>query len=209
MLDLYYVYKQYYQRWYRKKENLDFCEMKDISHDLVKKLYDLRNDQVRTEEYRVIAIEIAKDLIAKERFLQTYKVFGNKLLKNLENNSFEIIVPYAVKRLWDTTKIYGEIYILTSENMIGCSKLGVTTLDVNFRLRKYENRYGYKVQLFYSLEIISPFYFEKFISELIKDKRVSSKSSEHTNEWYFISPENLQNIIETNLSNFLHKHPFV
>jgi hypothetical protein len=67
MLDLYYVYKQYYQRWYRRKEILAFSEMKDISHDLVKNFYDLRNDKVKTEENRLIAIEIAKDFNCKRK----------------------------------------------------------------------------------------------------------------------------------------------
>ena len=206
MLDLYVVYKQYYQRWYRNKGDLEFAEMKNISRDLVKHFYDSRGDKKIFEENRLIAIDIAKDLIARERFLRTYTIFGNRLLRNLENNTFEIQLPYPVARLWNSTNIYGEVYILTSENMSGCTKLGATTLDINVRVRKYEHKYGYKVNLFYSLEIISPFYFEKFISEIIREERVWSKSSEHTNEWYFISPGHLQKIIESNISNFLQKY---
>jgi hypothetical protein len=203
MVDLYLIYKQYYQRWYRHKCNFDYAEMKDMSHDLVKNFYESRHDKNLTEKNRLIAIEIAKDLIAREKFLRTYSIFGNKLLRNLENNSFEVNVPYPVKRLWDSTQIHGEVYILNSETLKGCSKLGATTLDLDIRIRKYENRYGYSVNLFYSLEIISPFYFEKFISELIRDKRVLSKSNEHTNEWYYISSDELQHIIESNIGNFL------
>ena len=78
-----------------------------------------------------------------------------------------------------------------------------TTLDINERMRKYENRYGYSVDLYYSIEIVSPFYFEKFISDLIKNKRVNGRSKEHTNEWYSISPEELQMLIENNIGNFI------
>ena len=206
MIDLYVVYKQYYQRWYRNKENLDYEEMKDISHDLVKNIYMFRNDKIKFEENRLLAIDIAEDLISKEKFLNTYTNFGKKLLKNLEDNTFEINVPYPVERRWNSINLLGEVYVLNSNQMTGCSKLGATTLDIDTRIKKYEYRYGYNVNLFYSLEIISPFYFEKYISDLIRDKRVTSKSNEHTNEWFFISPYELQEIIEKNIGVFLKKY---
>mgnify|MGYP003704705365 CR=1 FL=1 len=39
MIDIYKIYKQYYQRSYRDPSNIIFCEMKNMSHDIVKKLY--------------------------------------------------------------------------------------------------------------------------------------------------------------------------
>lgn len=203
MLDLYSVYKQYYQRWHRNQEDFDLLEMKNISRDMVKHFYNIRFDSEKLEEFRFVAIEIAKDLIERERSINAYTIFGNKLLRSLKNNEFQVTVPYSVQRLWNSSNLYGEVYVLTSDQMEGCSKLGATTMDIKLRVRKYENRYGYKVKLFYSIEIISPFYFEKFIAKLIKDHKVFSQSSEHTNEWYFLPPEFIKNIINNNISNFL------
>jgi len=177
--------------------------MTDLSHDLVKKLYLSKHNKNRVEELRILGIQLAEKLIEMERHERTYSIFGVRLLKVLRNNSFEVDVPYPVMRRWLSNDINGEVYIMTSSFFLDHCKLGATTLDVNERMSKYENRYGYSVDLYYSIEIVSPFYFEKFISDLIKDKRVNGRSKEHTNEWYLISPEELQMLIEDNIGNFI------
>jgi len=203
MTDLYKIYKQYYQRSYRRPRNGSFREMTDLSHDLVKKLYLNKHNKNRVEELRIFGIQLAEKLIEMERDERTNSIFGVRLLKALMNNRFDVDVPYPVMRRWLSKDINGEVYIMTSSYFLGQCKLGATTLDVNESMRKYENRYGYSVDLYYSLEIVSPFYFEKFISDLIKDKRVNGRSKEHTNEWYSISPEELQILIENNIGNFI------
>ena len=203
MTDLYKIYKQYYQRSYRRPGNGSFREMTDLSHDLIKKLFLSKHNKNRVEELRILGIQLAEKLIEMERDERTNSIFGVRLLKALKNNSFEVDVPYPVMRRWLSNDINGEVYIMTSSYFLGHCKLGATTLDINERMRKYENRYGYSVNLYYSIEIVSPFYFEKFISDLIKNKRVNGKSKEHTNEWYSISPEELQMLIENNIGNFI------
>ncbi len=203
MIDIFKIYKQYYQRSYRYPSNLFFEEMKNLSHDLVKKMYLNRYDARKLEVFRIYGIELAKKLIQMERDARVGTFFGRNLLNGLEKNEYEINVTYPVARRWSTSEIHGEVYILTSPNFLNSCKLGATTLEISERVRKFENRYGYPVTLFYSIEIISPFYFEKYIEDTIKAKKIFSRSQEHTNEWYSISPIDMQLIIEREVGNFL------
>jgi hypothetical protein len=152
---------------------------------------------------RHYGISLAQKLINMEREERTYSIFGYKLLNVLTKNEFEINVTYPVERRWNTSNINGEVYIVTAPKFPDSSKLGATTLDIYERIRKFENRYRYKIELYYSIEIISPFEFEKFIEDQIKDKRLEGRSSENTNEWYSIHPSQLQLIIEGQVGHFI------
>lgn len=201
------VYKQYYQRWYRHKHNKYYEEMKNISEELVHAFYFCRNDKSKYEESRLMAINLAEKLLFMEEEIDTNTKFSFKLLESLKSKDFEINVTYPVERLWKSTNITGKVYIITADTMPHCSKLGAVTMDLEARLRNYTSRYRYDVSLFYSIEIVSPFYFENHIAALISHKRVSGKSPGHTNEWFYISPVELQKIIEDNIKFFLNAIP--
>jgi hypothetical protein len=203
MIDIYKIYKQYYQRSNRHPKNQAYSEMTLLAHDLVKNMHLNRFNKEKMEGLRNYGISLAQKLINMEREERTYSIFGYKLFIALTKNEFEINVTYPVERRWNTSNINGEVYIMTSQKFPESSKLGATTLDIYERIRKFENRYRYKIELFYSLEIISPFEFEKFIQDQIKDKRLEGRSSENTNEWYSIHPSQLQLIIEGQVGYFI------
>jgi len=204
-MELFSAYKKYYQRWYRNQTSIAHYEMKELAHHLVQQLYFSRHDAAEKERKRKECINIAQKLIYMEREQKCYSIFGKGLLRALEENSFFIDVPYPVERRWATIDRHGEVYIVTAPSMNQLSKLGATTMDIDTRIRKYENRYGYTINLFYSIEIIAPFSFEKYIADIIKDNQVRTKSDRHTNEWYSISPDVLQKTIESNIGSFLNK----
>jgi hypothetical protein len=203
MVDLFFIYKQYYNRWYYRQTNATYYEMKELAHLLVQQLYLNRFEKDKKEIAYQEALLIAAELIQMEREYRCYKIFGLNLLRALESKKYLVDVPYPVARRWSTIDVLGEVYIITAPSMNNICKLGATTLDINTRIKKYENRYGYRVELFYSIEIAAPFSFEKYISDMIKKNQVWTKSDEHTNEWYSISPDELQKTIEGNMGSFL------
>lgn len=194
-LDLFKAYKKFYQRWYTRKHSKIRAEMKDVAHDVVKYLYDnrLSNNKNLVRER---ALEIAEILLQLEIQARFENLVAPEIIDAIQTDQYVIDVPYPVARRWDTEYLTGHVYVMTSKNMIGCSKLGATMMDLSARLSKYKNRYGYEVELFYSKEFLGPFTAEKKIGELIIEHRLSAKDEYHTNEWYEMQPKLLKKIIE-------------
>jgi hypothetical protein len=194
-LDLFKAYKRFYQRWYIRKHSKIRADMKDVAHDIVKYLYDNRfssNKNLVKER----ALEIAEILLQLEVRARFENLVAPEIIEAIQSGQYVLEVPYPVARRWDTEYLTGHVYVMTSENMIGCAKLGATMMDLSTRISKYRNRYGYEVELFFSKEFLGPFTAEKKIGELIIDHRLSSKDEAHTNEWYEIQPKLLKKIIE-------------
>lgn len=194
-LDLYKSYKKFYQRWYTKQNSKIRADMKDMAHDLVKYLYDNRfsNTKLQVKER---ALEISELLLQLEIRSNFENLVAPEIIEAIQTGRYSIEIPYPVARRWDTEYSNGYVYVMTSEQMLGCSKLGATMMDLSTRVNKYRNRYGYDVHLFFAKNFVGPFRVEKQIGELIVGKRISSKDEDHTNEWYLIKPESLKKIIE-------------
>ena len=194
-LDLFKAYKRFYQRWYIRKNSKIRADMKDVAHDIVKYLYDNRfsNNKNLVKER---ALEIAEILLQLEVSARFENLVAPEIIEAIQSDQYVIEVPYPVARRWDTEYLTGHVYVMTSENMLGCAKLGATMMDLSTRISKYRNRYGYEVELFFSKEFLGPFTAEKKIGEMIIDNRLSAKDEAHTNEWYEIQPKLLKKIIE-------------
>ncbi len=194
-VDLYQSYKKFYQRWYRNKTSPIRSSMKDLAHDLVKYIYDNRNEKNQSL-VRDTALEMADVLLHLEVKSRFENLVSPEIIEALSNERFIVDVPYPVARRWNTEFITGYVYVMTSKEMPGLSKLGATMMDLNVRINKYRNRYGYEVSLFFAKEFLGPFSVEKKIGELILNFRLHGKNEYHTNEWYEIEPTKLRKLIE-------------
>lgn len=169
--------------------------MKDLAHDLVKYLHDNRNvkDQRLVKER---ALEMAEALLQLEIKARFENLVSPEIIDSISNGTFIIDVPYPVARRWNTEYMIGHVYVMTSEEMPGLSKLGATMMELDVRVNKYRNRYGYEVSLYFAQEFLGPFSVEKKIGELILDRRLHGKNEHHTNEWYEIQPAKLKKLIQ-------------
>ncbi len=140
MVDLFFIYKQYYNRWYNRKTNTAYYEMKELAHRLVQQLFLNRFEEGKKERSYQEALLIATKLIQMEREYRCYSIFGFNLLRALESKNYIVDVPYPVARRWSTIDVPGEVYIMTAPTMKNICKLGATTLDIDTRIKKYQNR---------------------------------------------------------------------
>ena len=169
--------------------------MKDLAHDLVKYLHDNRNVKGQSL-VKDRALEMAEILLQLEIKARIESLVSPEIIDSISNDNFIIDVPYPVARRWNTEYMTGQVYVMTSNEMPGLSKLGATMMDLDVRVNKYRNRYGYEVSVYYAQEFLGPFSIEKKIGELIVDRRLHGKNEHHTNEWYEIEPAYLKKLIQ-------------
>jgi hypothetical protein len=193
-LDLFQSYKRFYQRWYKNQGSALRASMKDLAHDLVKYLHENRNAHDK-QLVKDRALEMAEILLKLEIKSGFENLFAPEIIQVIKNERFLINIPYPVARRWNSEYMQGNVYIMTSKEMPGLSKLGATMMELDLRVRKYSNRYGYAVNLYFSKEFIGPFTVEKIIGEKIQDHRLASKNELHTNEWFKIEPATLKEMI--------------
>ena len=138
-LDLYKMYKGFYQRSYRDKDDDDYAVMTELIHDLVRNLYINQHKPEALEKHRIEGIEIAQKLhqMEKEKY-GLGRFFSISLLKALKNKDYEIVVPYRIIPLWLEDNDVGSLYVLTSNARPGQCKIGATYMDVDIRVSKYE-----------------------------------------------------------------------
>ena len=196
-LDLYKMYKGFYQRSYRDKDDDDYAVMTELIHDLVRNLYINQHKPEALEKHRIEGIEIAQKLhqMEKEKY-GLGRFFSISLLKALKNKDYEIVVPYRIIPLWLEDNDVGSLYVLTSNARPGQCKIGATYMDVDIRVSKYVSKYGYNVNLYFRQKnIMNPFNRKLEISKKYSHLRHSGNTFCDSNEWYCIAPEILKNEI--------------
>jgi hypothetical protein len=193
-VDLFKSYKKFYQRWYARKSSPIRIQMKDLAHDLVKYLYENRS-AYNQNLVKDRAIEMAEFLLQIEMKSHFENLVSPEIIEALNSGQFIIDVPYPVARRWNTDYMTGHVYVMTSKKMPGLSKLGATMMDLEVRARKYSNRYGYQVDLYFARQLLGPFNVEKFIGDKIRHRQLSGKNEYHTNEWYQMAPDKLKALI--------------
>ena len=196
MLDLFSIYKKFYQRSHSNPHDYDYQVMTEVVHDLVKNLYICRFDETKREVILAESIEIAKRIrkieLGKER-LRTY--YSPWLLRALEANEYTIDVPFPVKPRWEEPD-FGHLYIFISDLRPGECKLGATSMDIITRANKYINKYGYNVEVYYtSPQILNPFQYELIIGARYKKYRCIGNASGDSIEWYNLDPRILRDEI--------------
>ena len=196
MLDLFSIYKKFYQRSHGNPSDYDYEVMTELAHDLVKNLYMCRFDEDKREIAIAESIEITKALKKMEFNKSGIRTYHSPwLLWALERDEYTIDVPFPVKPRWDEPD-YGYIYIFTSESRPGECKLGATSMDINTRAKKYINKYGYSVDVYYtSPQILNPFQYELAIGGRYKEFRCIGNTIGDSIEWYNLDPTILRNEI--------------
>jgi len=189
-INLWDVYKQFYQRSWRAHNADDFKnEMTGIAHDIATN--KLNAQEILIRAYKLYELE-------KEISPNVY--FSKKIINAVENNNYEIVIPNEVIHKYVYKDTIGYIYIFTSPVKNNQCKIGATaSMMPSIRAIKFSSKYMYKVDVFYYKEVKDPFGFEDKIKKLIINKRVHGNLEDDSIEWYFLDPEDLKEIIEENI----------
>ena len=194
-LDLYGIYKKFYQRSYRYPDDQDLLEMTQLVHDLVRNLYRIQSKREISKEELGFAFTTARNLFDLEKSYGGFNVlFSRNLLKAFEINDFEIQVPKHKMSTWlEEDNHLGTLYVLTAKSRPNQSKLGVTQGNLDERITKYQYRHGYSVDLYYFRhDIPTPFRREEEITKKFLKHKFSGNSDGGSNEWFFLDPRILK-----------------
>ena len=185
---LYKIYKKFYQRSYRNRDDFELKEISDAVDEIIKDLYKSSNDIERHLLIKSNAILLAKEIHHREIDTRPKILFSLELINALKRKKLVYDIPYQVTHRWNSENRKGLIYILTSKSKRGECKLGATTLTMQKRIYQYENTYGYSVEEYFSRELSSPLQFESVIANKMKEYRVSGNTNGESNEWYSCKP---------------------
>lgn len=183
-VDLWKMYKKFYQRSYRDPGNFIKEEMTKIAHEIA-------TAHLSTEDMLFKAYELLE--------VKSNDTFTKQLIDAIEENNYEINIPHSKSHLYQTAgmNLNGYIYIFTSDSRPNQSKLCATFNDPFARSNQISSRYGYKVNVFFSTYVTNPFKEERNIQKLILDKRVKGNVTGDSIEWYAITPNELKLLIES------------
>ena len=197
-LDLYKVYKNFYQRSNRNLDNEDLLEMTSLIRNLARNLYRSKIKKTISKKDIKVALNSAKKLYDLEKSYRGFNAyFSLNLVSAIETNNFEINVPKHKMSSWlEEDNHLGTLYVLTAKSRPGQCKLGVTQSILEDRINKYIYRHGYSVDLyFFRHDIPTPFRYEEAITKKYLEHKNSSNSDGDSNEWFFLYPETLKNEI--------------
>ena len=145
-LNLYDYYKKFYQRWYRNQDNEELREMKELAYQIVFFLY--KNREVKGKYALGKALLMAQRLKKLEKSYGHANLFSYAFFEAINNNDFVINVPAVKMHSWNFKEgEYAYIYVATSPERFGESKLGVTKLDPEIRAQKYSEKYMINIRL--------------------------------------------------------------
>ena len=186
-LDLYYLYKQFYQRSHRSPENEDLAEMTELARDMARITFlGTSNDKITPESYPQI-LSMATKLQALEIDYAPRNLFSKFLVKAIENKNYCSNVPYERRHLWqDNHNALGYVYLFTSNSKYMQVKIGATYLDPFVRAAKYSSKFGYSVSVKCYARVSNPFHAEKALVDIFRSFRVSGNTWGDSNEWYFM-----------------------
>lgn len=193
-IDLYKLYKGFYQRSYRNEYDDDYAFMTELVHDLVRNLFRHQYNQSELERHRIEGIEISQRVYEIEKNKPGLgRLYSRDLIRALKQKNFEILVPYPVAHQWNENNYVGSLYVLTRKNYPGECKLGATYMDVETRVKKYIHKYGYSVDLYFCANnVMNPFNHELAISRKYSESRKAGNTYGDSNEWYYLDPKVLK-----------------
>jgi len=194
-VDLYRVYKQFYQRSYRYPEDQDLLEMTQLVHDLVQNLYIIKCTNAISQDEIDSAFKQSRKIFELEKSYGSFNtLFSRNLLAAFETSNFEINIPSHKIASWlEKENHLGTLYVLTARSRPNQCKLGVTQGNLEERINKYIHRHGYIVDLyFYSCDIPTPFSHEQRITKKYLRYKNSDNSDGDSNEWFFLEPDILK-----------------
>ena len=155
-----------------------------------------RNKKADKEFNRKINDEL-EELYQIEKMIRPTVYFSARMKRLFNQKTYTIEIPYSILPLWqDHTKTKGDIYVFTSNDWLGHSKLGATTIDIKRRARLFSKRYNIKVDIAYVCSSYDPFNVERKVARMFSEFRVQGNTLGASNEWYKIEPEIIARQIE-------------
>lgn len=186
-IDVYRLYKRFYQRSHRDKYDEDLAEMTEIAKEIARKTFieDLHNKKnASNRKATLLLARRLENLEADSRFGIN---FSAGLVSAIKSNNYYSNVPYERRHNWQAINNFeGHLYLFTSNSKPGQVKLGATHLDPYERARKYSSKFGYKVDLLIEATVKNPWEAEINLGNMLKEKRVAIKTLGDSNEWYFL-----------------------
>jgi hypothetical protein len=123
--------------------------------------------------------------------------YGDIVLVAIKSNAFEVSRPFYNTKALGFDPVFGTFYVAESELKKNQIKIGCTTRDIDERLRKFKQKYGYELNLKLYVSVSYPSRVEEYISKQIREGRVTGCSDGDSNEWYFGSASDVRVLVES------------
>jgi hypothetical protein len=186
-LDVYRLYKRFYQRSHRDKYDEDLAEMTEIAKEIARKTFLEELHNKKNASNRRATLLMAKRLENLEADSRFGINFSAGLVAAIKSNNYYSNVPYERRHSWQAINNFeGFLYLFTSSSKPNQVKLGATYMDPYDRARKYSSKFGYQVDLLVEATVKNPWEAEIQLGDLLKDKRVAGNTWGDSNEWYFL-----------------------
>ena len=196
MTDLYKIYRIISQR-NKRNPGPHYQAMSDLSKSII-------FDKLFAGEI----ISIAKKILDLEKLSAERVYQGAKIIRAVEQKDYEIKIPCM-------RSDSGNIYILTSEDLPGQTKISATTMDVSSRIFtplcvpsvNFDKRYDISVKLYYTKYVDNVFQLEEKLHHKFQSKRVNQNfkiawpykfrvmSCGGSIEWFYIKPDDAVDLI--------------
>ena len=195
-MDLYRLYKQFYQRAYRNPYDDALVEMKDIAYELAKMAYQTSISNEHDDDARPTLFAKAARLEELEQKRGGFpKYFARGVSAKILEGSYIVEVPYQLRHDWNH-QVAGYVYLMKAETRSGLVKMGATTMDPAYRATRYQSKFGYRVEIVHSVYVPNPFQIEKKVRNAIQQRRVAANTYGDSNEWYRISISDAKSVIQ-------------
>lgn len=187
-MNLWEIYKSFYQRSYRRSWDLEAKENTDLIHGWLKDMFFCNYESRETQIKNGLTIT---ELLREREIAGCERVyFSSRLKKALISGNWTLEVPYAVLHRWRSAEyeLIGEVYVLTSQSRKSQFKVGATTMPLEKRVARYQSKYWESVNVEGSVLCCDPFEIEKKFMDSRKFTRVTGNGYEESIEWYFGDP---------------------
>lgn len=203
-IDVYRLYKRFYQRSYRDKFDDDLAQMTEIAREIAHKTFIEELQNKKNASNRKATLLLAKNLERLEAASRFGKNFTLGLVSAIKANNYFSNVPYEKRHSWqEINNFEGYIYLFTSLSRPNQVKLGATYMDPFIRARKYSSKFGYKVDLLIEVKLKNPWQAEILLGRLLKEKRVAGNTWGDSNEWYFLKKNEAKKIFKEFVTSYI------
>ncbi len=202
-LDLYKVYKKFYQRWYRKQDDDDLFEMTAIAKKIAQKTFIEETHKTKHEVNRQITLDLAAQLETMERKFSFSVYFSSGLVSAIKKNLYCSKVPHERSHSWlAINNLEGFLYLFTAKSRPGQVKLGATYGDPLTRARQYSSKFKCQVDLLIFSEVANPWKAEGELGHILKANKVSGYTEGDSNEWFFLNNDEAKVLFNSFISKY-------
>lgn len=184
-LNIYKIYKSFYQRSYRDPDDDVAVENTEMIHQWIKALY-FANSEVEKRHLLEEGKVLAEVLYDRERSSNVSSYFSLRLKVALASKSWSLEIPNVVLHRWraEYYQTPGYVYLLTSIEKVGQFKVGATTIPMHKRIATYESRYTTLVSLYKAFPCVNPFQIEREFMDSGLFQRACGNTVDDSIEWY-------------------------